>query len=83
MGELCSFCIVFIEKLTHLKGALIFIPYGCIVDEFQHIVYDNPDLTPMQRHEEWAKLERTYRPYIDMTGIPFYGDGRGWRLVLS
>lgn len=69
-------------KLTHLKGALIFIPYGCIVDEFQHIVYDNPDLTPAQRHEEWAKLEKTYRPYIDMTGIPFYGDGRGWQRQL-
>lgn len=69
-------------KLTHLKGALIFIPYGCIVDEFQHVVYDNPDLTPAQRHEAWAKLEKTYRPYIDMTGIPFYGDGRGWQRQL-
>ena len=69
-------------KLTHLKGALIFIPYGCIVDEFQHIVYDNPELTPAERHEAWAKLERTYRPYIDMTGIPFYGDGRGWQRQL-
>lgn len=69
-------------KLTHLKGALIFIPYGCIVDEFQHIVYDNPELTPAERHEAWAKLERTYRPYIDMTGIPFYGNGRGWQRQL-
>ena len=69
-------------KLTHLKGALIFIPYGCIVDEFQHIVYDNPELTPAQRHEAWASLERQYRPYIDMTGIPFYGDGRGWQRQL-
>lgn len=69
-------------RLTHLKGALIFIPYGCIVDEFQHVVYDNPDLTPAERHMEWAKLERTYRPYIDMTGIPFYGDGRGWQRQL-
>lgn len=69
-------------KLTHLKGALIFIPYGCIVDEFQHIVYDNPDLTPAERHEAWAKLERTYRPYINMAGIPFYGDGRGWQRQL-
>ncbi len=69
-------------KLTHLKGALIFIPYGCMVDEFQHIVYDNPDLTPAQRHEAWAKLEKTYRPYIDMTGIPFYGNGRGWQRQL-
>jgi len=69
-------------KLTHLKGTLVFIPYGCIVDEFQHIVYDNPNLTPAQRHEAWAKLEKQYRPYIDMSGIPFYGDGRGWQRQL-
>ncbi len=69
-------------KLTHLKGALIFIPYGCLVDEFQHIVYDNPNLTPAQRHEEWARLEKEYRPYIDMTGMPFYGNGRGWQRQL-
>lgn len=69
-------------KLTHLKGALIFIPYGCMVDEFQHIVYDNPDMTPAERHEAWAKLEKVYRPYIDMTGIPFYGNGRGWQRQL-
>jgi len=69
-------------KLTHLKGALIFIPYGCIVDEFQHIVYDNPDMTPAQRHEAWADLERQYRPYIDMTGVPFYSEGRGWQRQL-
>lgn len=69
-------------RITHLKGTLIFIPYGCIVDEFQHIVYDNPELTPAQRHEAWAELERQYRPYIDMTGIPFYGDGRGWQRQL-
>lgn len=69
-------------RITHLKSALIFIPYGCIVDEFQHIVYDTPDLTPAQRHEAWAELEKQYRPYIDMTGIPFYGVGRGWQRQL-
>lgn len=69
-------------RLTHLKGALIFIPYGCMVDEFQHIVYDDPDMTPAQRHEAWAALEKQYRPHIDMSGMAFYGDGRGWQRQL-
>ncbi|MBQ2326423.1 MAG: M3 family oligoendopeptidase [Clostridia bacterium] len=69
-------------KLIHLIGALEFLPYGCMVDEFQHIVYDNPDMTPSQRHEEWAKLEKVYRPYIDFSGIPFYGEGRTWQRQL-
>ncbi|MEO0734026.1 MAG: M3 family oligoendopeptidase, partial [Bacteroidota bacterium] len=27
---------------SHLEGALRFLPYGCAVDEFQHLVYTNP-----------------------------------------
>ena len=69
-------------KITHLKGTLIFIPYGCMVDEFQHIVYDKPNLTPSQRNEVWASLEKQYRPYLDMNDITFYGEGRGWQRQL-
>lgn len=29
----------------HLEDAAAFIPYGCMVDEFQHIVYEHPELT--------------------------------------
>ena len=66
-------------RVTHLLGALYFIPYGCMVDEFQHIVYDNPDMTPAQRHEVWADLEKQYRPWIDFTGAPFFEEGRTWQ----
>ncbi|MDD6799305.1 MAG: M3 family oligoendopeptidase [Firmicutes bacterium] len=69
-------------KYMHLEKSLVFLPYGCMVDHFQHIVYDNPDLTPSQRHEEWKKLEKIYRPYIDAEGIPFYGEGRTWQRQL-
>ncbi len=54
----------------HLEDAAAFIPYGCMVDEFQHIVYENPELTPAQRKEAWAKLEKEYKPHLD------YGDNR-------
>ncbi|MBE6564220.1 MAG: M3 family oligoendopeptidase [Ruminococcaceae bacterium] len=69
-------------KYCHLAESFSFIPYGCIVDEFQHIMYDRPELTKAQRHEVWEQLERTYRPYLDRTGVPFFGDGRGWQRQL-
>ncbi|MBQ2765819.1 MAG: M3 family oligoendopeptidase [Clostridia bacterium] len=69
-------------KYMHLESALIFIPYGCMVDHFQHIVYDNPELTPAQRHEEWLKLEAMYRPYMQFGDVEFYGSGRGWQRQL-
>lgn len=66
-------------RYKHLLASLAFIPYGCIVDEFQHIAYDNPDLTPAERKEEYLKLERKYRPYIDYSGIPYYEEGIRWQ----
>ena len=69
-------------KYMHLESALIFIPYGCMVDHFQHIVYDNPDLTPDERHSEWKKLEAIYRPYLNMGDVNFYASGRTWQRQL-
>ena len=64
---------------SHLEGAITFIPYGAMVDHFQHIVYENPSLTPAQRNEEWKKLSAIYMPWIRMDeSIPFYGEGRAW-----
>ena len=31
-------------RYSHLAGALTFIPYGTMVDHFQHIVYEHPEL---------------------------------------
>ena len=63
----------------HLEDSVIFVPYGCMVDEFQHIVYANPDMTPAERKETWKKLEETYRPYIDFDNDPFFGEGGYWQ----
>ena len=41
-----------------IESALNFIPYGCLVDEFQHEVYENPKLTPQERKKLWLKLEK-------------------------
>ena len=68
--------------LLHAEDSFVFLAYGCEVDEFQHIMYQNPDLTPDERNAEWFKLEKKYRPWIDFAGLPFYGRGAGWQRQL-
>ena len=63
----------------HLEDAIKFIPYGTMVDHFQHIVYNRPELTPEERINEWKKLTAVYMPWIDLDGSPFYGEGRAWQ----
>jgi len=63
----------------HAADALNFIPYGCMIDEFQHIMYENEDLTPEERNEVWLTLEKKYRPHLDLSDMPFYGRGGGWQ----
>lgn len=52
-------------KYAHLTSAIKFIPYGIVVDEFQHIVYDNPQMTKDARKEVWRNLEKKYLPHKD------------------
>lgn len=69
-------------KYKHLADALSFIPYGVIVDEFQHIVYENPDMTPEQRNSVYLELERKYRPYLSYEGIPYLDKGTRWQFQM-
>ena len=62
-------------SLLHAEDSFIFLAYGCEVDEFQHIMYQKPDLTPDERNAVWLELEHKYRPWIDFDGLPFYGRG--------
>ena len=66
----------------HLEDSAAFIPYGCMVDEFQHIVYENPDMTPGERHEAWLKLEHEYRPHMDYEDDRFFSKGGFWQRQL-
>lgn len=63
----------------HLEDSSAFVPYGCMVDEFQHIVYENPDMTPAERKMAWAELEKVYRPHMDYENDPFYSKGGFWQ----
>ncbi|MCL2421541.1 MAG: M3 family oligoendopeptidase [Defluviitaleaceae bacterium] len=64
---------------SHLSDALTFIPYGTMVDDFQHHIYQNPEMSPKQRNDLWLELEGKYRPWLDLKGFPFYGEGRRWQ----
>ena len=67
---------------SHAEDALIFIPYGCMVDHFQEIVYSHPEMTSDQRNAAWLELEKQYRPYLDFEQLPFYSRGAGWQRQL-
>lgn len=69
-------------QLAHAEAAISFLPYGCMVDEFQHLVYASPNATPEERNAFWAELEKKYRPWIDFESLPFYGRGAGWQRQL-
>jgi M3 family oligoendopeptidase len=66
-------------KYSHLKGSLIFLPYGVSVDEYQHFVYENPNATPQERNNQWLAIEKKYLPYIDYDDNDFLKKGGRWQ----
>lgn len=65
-------------RFQHLQEAITFVPFGVAVDEYQHIVYAHPELTPKERTAEWKKLEAKYMPWRDYDGMEFFGRGGWW-----
>ena len=65
-------------KFIHLSEALLFIPYGVTVDEFQHWVYENPEATPKERREKWIEIEKKYLPTRDYGEIEELKNGIFW-----
>ncbi|MBR6787167.1 MAG: M3 family oligoendopeptidase [Clostridia bacterium] len=63
---------------SHLLGALAVIPYMCCVDEFQHRVYENPQMTAMDRRAVWHEIEKAYMPWRDYDGEEFLEEGGFW-----
>lgn len=65
-------------KFSHLSGTIEFLPYGVLVDHFQHEVYRNPDMTVAERKATWRRLEKMYNPWKDFTGNPLFERGCWW-----
>lgn len=67
-------------RKMHLEDAISFIPYGCMIDEFQEIIYTKPQLTPDERRGVWQQLEKEYKPHLDFKYSEFFRDGRTWQM---
>ncbi|MCK5731596.1 MAG: M3 family oligoendopeptidase, partial [Tenericutes bacterium] len=65
-------------KFNHLSGAISFLPYGVAVDEFQHAIYENPEMTPDARKAAWLNVERKYLPFKDYDDDEFLKKGTYW-----
>jgi M3 family oligoendopeptidase len=62
----------------HLSEAILFIPYGTLVDAFQHEIYAQPAMTPEARRALWRELEKAYLPHRDYGGDAFLESGGYW-----
>ncbi len=65
-------------RYTHLKGAIEFLPYGVCVDEFQHWVYEHPDVTHKERCAKWKELQTKYQPHLDFSESEVLNHGGYW-----
>jgi len=66
-------------KFSHLNGTVNFLPYGVLVDEFQHWVYENPSADPAKRNSKWRELEKIYMPHLDYGDNEFLESGGRWQ----
>lgn len=62
----------------HLSAAVKFLPYGVLVDHFQHEVYNHPEMTPQDRKQTWRRLEKMYLPYKNYEECDFLERGNFW-----
>ena len=62
-----------------MAESILFLPYGCAVDHFQHLVYANPEATPQQRHQMWQEMEARYLPWRDYGDLAYPAKGGLWQ----
>lgn len=66
-------------RYGHLLGSILFLPYGCAVDEYQHFVYENPGASPAERNAQWREIEKKYLPHRNYEGNDFLEKGAFWQ----
>ena len=63
----------------HLAQSILFLPYGCAVDHFQHLVYANPEATPQARNQMWQQMEARYLPWRQYGDLAYPAQGGLWQ----
>lgn len=61
-----------------IENALQKVPYCALVDEFQHLVYANPEASNADRRKMWRDTEKKYVPYRDYEDNSFLESGTWW-----
>lgn len=64
---------------SHLSNALLFLPYGAAVDEFQHEIYQNPQMSPNERKSIWKRIEKKYLPHRNNEYNEYLNRGGFWQ----
>lgn len=68
-------------RRMHLEQAVSRILYQCQQDEFQQIIYEQPQLTKQQRNDVWARLEQDYFPFRVYSEDERMGIGSRWQRI--
>lgn len=63
----------------HLAQSILFLPYGCAVDHFQHLVYAHPEATPQERNQMWQQMEARYLPWRQYEDLEYPAQGGLWQ----
>lgn len=66
-------------RQIHLAQSILFLPYGCAVDHFQHLVYSHPEATPQERNQIWQELEAIYLPWREYGDLAYPAQGGLWQ----
>jgi M3 family oligoendopeptidase len=66
-------------KFSHLSGSISFLPYGAAIDEFQHFIYENPDISIEERNNEWLVIEKKYDLSTNKEDNEYLLSGRVWQ----
>lgn len=66
-------------KFMHMSDGILFIPYGTLVDHFQHDIYKKPDISPKERRQMWHDLEKLYMPTNNYEGNTYLAEGGYWQ----
>lgn len=69
-------------RFSHLSQALKLLAYGAAIDEFQHAVYDTPDMSPEKRKRLWRKTDAKYFPFKVYDDADYYERGGSYQAIM-